>query len=71
MSWSAVRVVMLGDGEGAGADTVGVGSGEDPVRFGTSRTAGAPAPMTTRTPVDRYPVGRWRRRLVRSMAPHC
>jgi hypothetical protein len=44
MSWSAVRAVMVGDGEGEGADTVGVGSGEDPVRFGTSRTAGAPAP---------------------------
>src|SRR6478735_2608172 len=36
MSWSAVRAVIVGVGEGDGALTVGEGTGEDPVRLGIS-----------------------------------
>jgi len=36
MSWSAVRAVIVGVGEGDGALTVGDGTGEDPVRLGIS-----------------------------------
>ena len=36
MSWSALRVVMVGVGDGDGALTDGDGTGEDPVRFGIS-----------------------------------